>query len=535
MALMTFDEYRSRISIADMAEFLGYWRNPHSGVAKPSYCLGDKKKPEEEIVIFNIDNPAKQTYFNRYGTDKGNLINFIEARLDKFSKFTTEKGFKGVNDVLGGYLNNPSIITQPKQSTTSQIKKTFNLHYWNLRPLPSKNSYLIGKRKLSEKTVDDFRSGGHIYLAGNKDNVAFPYRTWPRMEIDNLEMRNYSAETNVNYKGFPAGGNKTSSVWLATFAPDNQITDLYIFESAIDAMSFYELKHFTKETTSGFVSTGGYMTKNQIEPLMKRFPSVRWHSCMDNDATGNVYDVSLAYYLKGQECKGYANRIGEEKIITLSQNGKTETFNEESFSSSEYLKKNNIDGMEVTKPGRGKDWNELLVYYKRFDLNLSPTAKISLAINETLSQLNLRGYCDLTTVIDRDCNIIVNNIFSQIPNAKISSCIAQTNAYSMFIECELKMLFSEFIVEPTALHIIDNVTQKQISAQPLLEYLKREKINLLKDFHSDDLKNFLEKNNLSFKGRVDKSFERTISPSSGWGLKEISPIKKNSLDLDNSL
>jgi hypothetical protein len=532
MPLMTFDEYRSRISIAEIAESLGYWLNPTSGKSKPSYCLGDKKNPQEEIIIYNINNPAKQTYFNRYGSDKGNLINFIEARLDKFSKFTTEKGFKGVNEVLGGYLNNPSIITQSKQSTTSQIKKTFNLHYWNLRPLPSGNSYLIGKRKLSEKTVDDFRSRGNIYLAGNKDNVAFPYRTWPKMEIDNLEMRNYSAETKVNYKGFPAGGNKTSSVWLATFVPDAKVTSLYIFESAIDAMSFYELKKFTKETASGFVSTGGYMTKNQIVPLMKRFPNARWYSCMDNDVSGNVYDVSLAYYLNGKDCKGYTNRISglEGKIAYLQFSDRTETYHEDCFSSSEYLKKNNIEGLDIIKPGRGKDWNELLTYYKRFDLNLSPTAKISMAIDETLAQLNLRGYSNLTTAIGRDCDIVVSNLFSQIPNNKISACIAQTNANTMVIECELKMLYAEFIVEPTALHIIDNATQKQISGQPLLEILNKENMNLL-DFHSDNLKNFLEKNNLSFKNR---SFQKNISPS-GWGLKEVVSIKKNSLDLGNSL
>ncbi|MFK1887751.1 toprim domain-containing protein, partial [Bacteroides fragilis] len=51
----------------------------------------------------------------------------------------------------------------------------------------------------------------------------------------------------------------------------NQVTDLYLFESAIDAMSFYELQGFSKQTTSAFISVGGHVTQGQIEKLIKVF------------------------------------------------------------------------------------------------------------------------------------------------------------------------------------------------------------------------------------------------------------------------
>jgi hypothetical protein len=39
------------------------------------------------------------------------------------------------------------------------------------------------------------------------------------------------------------------------------------------------------------------------------------------------------------------------------------------------MERNNLDDIEIIKPDRGKDWNESLVLYKRFDMNLSPTDK----------------------------------------------------------------------------------------------------------------------------------------------------------------
>lgn len=67
----------------------------------------------------------------------------------------------------------------------------------------------------------------------------------------------------------------------------------------------------------------------------------------------------------------YTNTGDTYKTIYLSfPDGNTQTFKEDAFSSGEYLKQHGIDNVNIIKPSRYKDWNELLVYYKRFDLNL---------------------------------------------------------------------------------------------------------------------------------------------------------------------
>ena len=58
-------------------------------------------------------------------------------------------------------------------------------------------------------------------------------------DICNFEVRNY------RYKGHSAGGNKVDACWVVSFNREPwNIEFVYLFESAIDAMSFYELNSF---------------------------------------------------------------------------------------------------------------------------------------------------------------------------------------------------------------------------------------------------------------------------------------------------
>ena len=277
---------------------------------------------------------------------------------------------RGVNSVTGG--TQPLFVIDgvpmPTQQITNEDTETVNnpllglnpndiesnLNYWNPRPIKKDNPYLTVQRKLSPQTVEDFANRLFIYQVGKNNHIGFPFRKPSQMEILNFEMRNYFAETNTNYKAFATGGDKAQSCWMANFVPFDKVTDIYLFESAIDAMSFYEINHYTKETTCAFISTGGYVTKSQIENISRIFPSdkVKWNCCYDNDASGNGFDITTAYYLKGEECKAFArtNTGDTYKTIYLSfPDGNTQTFKEDAFSSGEYLKQHSIDNVNIIK------------------------------------------------------------------------------------------------------------------------------------------------------------------------------------------
>ena len=461
---------------------------------------------------------------------------------------------RGVNSVTGG--TQPLFVIDgvpmPTQQITNEDTETVNnpllglnpndiesnLNYWNPRPIKKDNPYLTVQRKLSPQTVEDFANRLFIYQVGKNNHIGFPFRKPSQMEILNFEMRNYFAETNTNYKAFATGGDKAQSCWMANFVPFDKVTDIYLFESAIDAMSFYEINHYTKETTCAFISTGGYVTKSQIENISRIFPSdkVKWNCCYDNDASGNGFDITTAYYLKGEECKAFArtNTGDTYKTIYLSfPDGNTLTFKEDTFSSGEYLKQHSIDNVNIIKPPRYKDWNELLVYYKRFDLNLGPGMKFIPAIEKTISQLNLRGYEQLANSISSSTKELVDSLLEQA-NYCISAPLAESSAYTLMVDCNIFMGLDTMVPVPSNLYVIEKCTQKKISAHAINEFLKKEYINIFRDMSSSDFKNFLEKDILTYtKGAVEKNFEKVIL-TFGWSLKP-SILKKKSFDLEHGI
>ena len=358
------------------------------------------------------------------------------------------------------------------------------------------------------------------------------------MEILNFEMRNFFPDTNTNYRAFATGGDKTHSCWIANFVPFDKVTDIYLFESAIDAMSFYEINHFTKETTSAFISTGGYVTITQIESINKLFPhnKIKWNCCYDNDGPGKGYDVATAYFLKGEECKAYANLLPgdiHKTVYICFSNGNTLTFAENDFSSKEFLKQRGISNINIIKPPKYKDWNELLGYYKKFDMNLGPGMKFLPAIEKTTKQLNLRGYHQFADSLNNSGKEMIDS-FLQQKTFTLSAPLVENNAYTLMVDSRLFMGMDTLVPIPTNMFIIDKTSQQVHQAYSMNEFFQTEGINIFKDLSSSDFKNILENNVLTItKGNNERKFVRTISPS-GWSLKSA-PTKNKSLDLDNSI
>ncbi len=412
---------------------------------------------------------------------------------------------------------------------------------------PKKNTYFSRKGSFDDKgeltkfVLKRLHMFSYCTQQGYRgvNEVLSRYMTGERIVTGNVQSRtkdhtqNYIKEFNLNY--WNPRPIKKDNPYLTV---QRKLSPQYLFESAIDAMSFYEINHYTKETTCAFISTGGYVTKSQIENISRIFPSdkVKWNCCYDNDASGNGFDITTAYYLKGEECKAFArtNTGDTYKTIYLSfPDGNTQTFKEDAFSSGEYLKQHSIDNVNIIKPSRYKDWNELLVYYKRFDLNLGPGMKFIPAIEKTISQLNLRGYEQLANSISSSTKELVDSLLEQA-NYCISAPLAESGAYTLMVDCNIFMGLDTMVPVPSNLYVIEKCTQKKISAHAINEFLKKEYINIFRDMSSSDFKNFLEKDILTYtKGAVEKNFEKVIL-TFGWSLKP-SILKKKSFDLEHGI
>ncbi len=495
MAQYSFQDFRNRIKIQDLAASLGYWVNTGAGTKQLSMCLGDRKAPTDEIIIYNYNDSGQSTYFSRKGSlsDKGNLINFVQARLKELG--STKDGIAGVNEVLNKYLNNDLDIKKVVVNSTPVQTQQFNIKYWAPNRIEDSSiQYLHQRRHLSLKTISDFASRCHIYTVGKNKHVGFPFRIPGQMEICNYEMRNYFQSNNQNYKGFCSGGEKSKSCWIANFCDYNNVTDLYLFESAIDAMSYYELKGLTKETTSALVSFGGYVTATQVESLHRIFPNAKYHMCFDNDLAGKCFDVMTTYAISSKDIvKAHVNK--EDSTVVIDFGLRKETYNE-GFNSREYLQK--FSDIDIVKPLKGKDWNEELTSYKRFGLNLQPHKDITEALDKYCVKLNLSGYTNITDIIDQKRDIILESLSTGQPYELKNMKLASTPCKDINVDINLSYKRGELSYALNNVQITDITTQVRHPANSLFSYFEDKNTDILKKLSKPNLEDLLKKKEIVF-------------------------------------
>lgn len=147
----------------------------------------------------------------------------------------------------------------------------------------------------------------HFFLAtrerGGKTytNLSFPLSlaAWPGKDIVGLEERSRpNADGKTAYKGMAAGSNAAEGLWIARLEnnrsdmgftrPIDKAKDVYWFESAFDAMAFYQLKMnepgnvgFHDLSNAVYVSTGGSPTKKQFSSMIEHTPEAIHHLCFD--------------------------------------------------------------------------------------------------------------------------------------------------------------------------------------------------------------------------------------------------------------
>ncbi len=310
--MTTFEEYKEKVSIAQVAEAIGFEFVKSKGKTQPVYER-DNNGVKEQIVIRDPNDNAKQHYFTR-GYNGGDVVSFVKEHLDEFTNITSNSNNQWVkiNQVLSHFADIPYT---PKMETVQQAKEPKEMdrnRYVEVTPTTSNLMYLTRERGIDAATVEKFLP--HITLLqdtaskGNFTNVAFPYHKPGSDEVTNYEIRNHG------FKGMAAGGDKESSAWVATNAENKSaVKNVIFFESAIDAMSFYELKKgYYKLADTAFVSVGGYVSPNQIKNVLNEYPNARVSTAYDKDVNGHLYDVIT-----------YGTAIGKDIRVTKNDN----TFN----------------------------------------------------------------------------------------------------------------------------------------------------------------------------------------------------------------
>lgn len=345
MAELTYEDFKRRVNIQDVLVDAGYTLNRRDGLRYPSYVRldsdGKRVRGDKYIVTANgmccFQPPERKNY---------NVISFIKEHPQLFSEYSPGiSGDRLVNLVCCRLLNEPvserrnTQVFQPKDARTFNISdyefKSFSADDWeSQKPFFS----YFAPRGITRDTQKAF--AGHFFLATAKNhgekvyqNLSFPLSIPGQAKVVGLEERSRpNKDGRTAYKGMAKGSNATEGLWIANLkaVPFDKVKDVYWFESAFDAMAFYQIK--TEQQKSGeagsgaadelarlskslFVSTGGNPSMQQFKGMLGETGKATHHLCFDRDLAGCVFAINFALTRANRDFKTYTNQKGQLVVI----------------------------------------------------------------------------------------------------------------------------------------------------------------------------------------------------------------------------
>ncbi len=224
---MTFDEFKKRISIIQVATALGYKYDRSKGLSQPSFILNDQAgNITDRIYIKHPKDNGIQGYWRRGIINKsssGDLISFIRENLDSFSEASGARNeIDAINKVLNYFAGNPisNEDLQKKYTISEKIWEPRNFDISRYEITKGDIDYMMNffeKRNIEKQTVETFSAA--ICIVRDKDNkynyqnLAFPYRLVGKTNIVGFEMRGYN-----NFKSKASGTDSTHGAWIADFS-----------------------------------------------------------------------------------------------------------------------------------------------------------------------------------------------------------------------------------------------------------------------------------------------------------------------------
>lgn len=367
-----FQYYRAHVSIVQVAESLGYVHNPKAGRNPVEYT----HPTYENILISNPWDSTRQVYFTRNQDDnRGDVVEFVRQRLSLFH-ITYNNPIHGIKKVLDGFAKIPYDLDQKFGLQASSHAKPTSFvadHYQITAPTLDDLGYLSRERKLDDKTLKTFLP--YIAIVQSKlyqynfRNIGFAYQVpgeagFGRKPLSGISTRGTSVRgyelVNYNYKRFAPGTDKSHAVWLASLSPvGTPVQHIVLAESAIDAMSFYQLhRHRPNFAGALYVSVGGTLSSGQAEKVVDCFPDAKLHAAFDNDLNGQLYTIRLSA-IKAQKPLMVSRQLAQNNIL-FELSHKQFTLPLDNLSLEAFKKESGLRPLVRQHKSQGKDFNEML-------------------------------------------------------------------------------------------------------------------------------------------------------------------------------
>ncbi len=321
MAQLTYDDYLNRLTVLDILRDMGYVLHRRDGLRYPSFVRlddqGRRIRGDKFIVTQGgrccFHPPLQKSY---------NVISLIREHPERFPEYSVGINLDSlVNKVCRRLLNEPAEqLDRPVREPVPEVRP-FRIEDYRIEEFDRKDKEtwkpfypFFQHRGIDLRTQRAF--AGSFFLAGREAgdrkgviyrNLSFPL-TVPGGDgtvVGFEERGRLRRDGGPSYKGKAAGSNGSLGLWVAS--PEGTVLGkadrVFLFESAYDAMAYYQL-HRDEDKTLGkavFVSTGGNPTRGQMRGLLGAATAATIHLCFDNDAAGRQFAENFIDVVKEEK------------------------------------------------------------------------------------------------------------------------------------------------------------------------------------------------------------------------------------------
>ncbi|MBQ9093173.1 MAG: toprim domain-containing protein [Prevotella sp.] len=316
---LTYDDFLNRLGIQDVLLDAGYHLNKRDGLRYPSYVRTDsdgrRVRGDKFIVTQNgkccFQPPQQKVY---------NVISFIKEHPELFAE--NKSGVSAdrlVNLVCNRLLNQPiedisARITEPRKDSKPFSLNDYDIHKFNPQDRETQKKFYpyFKYRGIDLYTQYAFHRYFCLATKHRPDGLSFANLSFPLVlpkEPDKTvgfeERGRPKIDGSGGYKGKAEGSNSSEGLWIASPGGTGlkEAKSVYVFESAYDAMAFYQLRMGQDKgqdagrqrdfRSAVYVSTGGNPGVGQMQGLINAAPQATFHLGFDNDMAGKQFAANF--------------------------------------------------------------------------------------------------------------------------------------------------------------------------------------------------------------------------------------------------
>lgn len=305
---LNFNQVKKEINLVDLVLTLGYQHNRGKSGADTEkgtfHAFDYKGKPGLDQVIIYKNAAGDCLYFNRADDrDKGSVIDFLKhrvenPRIDAVVAVPGKNLWASVLENAKRFLNLPAAA----RSTSPQLQQRIEpvqrgddyVPEFLKKTQPLTDTAYLLHRGLSPETLASPLFAGrilnHVHTGAGKDGRPYTFvnTAFPQLYQNGIVGLEIKAN---GFKDQAADSLDSSALWLSN--TNSKTTTLVVAESAIDALSHYQVK---QPTNALYASTSGQVTDNQVAEIKRLIADHNLKTvklALNNNLEGHLFDTRL--------------------------------------------------------------------------------------------------------------------------------------------------------------------------------------------------------------------------------------------------